>query len=103
MDGIIAFLQMLVVVPYSIFLLAVFMYCIWKCVLFVNDLIRGLLGNRLQSNGSEGISFLILFVAIFLGSLLFIIPFYIVVMLIGNFFQIPLVIIGIFIIVKKLK
>lgn len=53
MDGIIAFLQMLVVVPYSIFLLAVFMYCIWKCVFFVNDLIRGLLGNRLQSNDSE--------------------------------------------------
>ncbi|MCJ1655238.1 hypothetical protein MT340_000370 [Staphylococcus sp. NRL 16/872] len=103
MDGIIAFLQMLVVVPYSIFLLAVFMYCIWKCVFFVNDLIRGLLGNRLQSNDSEGMSFFILFVAIFLGSLLFLIPFYIVVMLIGNFFQIPLVIIGIYIIVKKLK
>ena len=39
MDGIIAFIQMLVVVPYSIFLPAVFMYCIWKCVWFVNDLI----------------------------------------------------------------
>lgn len=65
MDGIIAFLQMLVIVPYSIFLLAVFMYCIWKCVFFVNDLIRILLGNRLRQDDSEGMSFLILFIAIF--------------------------------------
>ena len=61
MDGIIAFIQMLVVVPYSIFLLAVFMYCIWKCVWFVNDLIRLLLGNNLNINVSENMSFVILF------------------------------------------
>ena len=84
MDGIIAFIQMLVVVPYSIFLLAVFMYCIWKCVWFVNDLIRLLLENNLNINVSENMSFVILFFYI-LWSTAFIIPFYIVVLLIGNF------------------
>lgn len=103
MDGIIAFIQMLVVVPYALFLLAVFMYCIWKCVLFVNDFIRMLVSHRLQVDMSEGMTFLILFIAIFLGSVLFIIPFYIVVMLIGNYFQVILVMIGIYIIVKKLR
>ena len=103
MDGIIAFIQMLVVVPYSIFLLAVFMYCIWKCGWFVNDLIRLLLGNNLNINVSENMSFVILFFSIFFGTMLFIIPFYIVVLLIGNFFQVILVMIGIYIIVTKLK
>ena len=60
MDGIISFIQMLVV-PYSIFLLAVFMYCIWKCVWFVNDLIRLLLENNLNINVSENMFLLYYF------------------------------------------
>lgn len=103
MDGIIAFIQMLVVVPYSIFLLAVFMYCIWKCVFFVNDLIRLLLRNKLRQDVSEDLSFVILFFSIIFGTLLFIIPFYIVVQVIGNVFQYVLLIFGICIIIKKLK
>ena len=101
MDGIISFIQMLVV-PYSIFLLAVFMYCIWKCVWFVNDLIRLLLENNLNINVSENM-FLLYYFLYILWSTAFIIPFYIVVLLIGNFFQMILVIIGIIIIVTKLK
>ena len=103
MDGIISFIQMLVVVPYSIFLLAVFMYCIWKCVWFVNDLIRLLLENNLNINVSENMSFVILFFLYILWSTAFIIPFYIIVLLIGNFFQMILVIIGMYIIITKLK
>ena len=69
MDGIISFIQMLVVVPYSIF-------C-WQClcivygnVWFVNDLIRLLLENNLNINVSENMSFVILFFSIFFGALL---------------------------------
>ncbi len=71
MDGIISFIQMLVVVPYSIFLLAVFMYCIWKCVWFLNDLIRLLLENNLNINVSENTSFVILFFLYILWSTAF--------------------------------
>lgn len=106
MEEILEFLKVGVSIPYMIFIFVVFMYCIYKSISYVYQFMSGLLLTHYDKdicNSKDDLSFIIVFFAIIIGFVMFVVPFYIIVRLFGNFFHVILVIIGIWCLIKHLR
>lgn len=108
MGEILEILKVLISIPYMIFIFVIFIYCIYKSIAFVYYFLSGLFLNNSQDNAysyhaKEGLSFIIVFTSIIIGFLLFVVPFYFFVKVFGNLFQVILIIIGVYVMIKYFK